>query len=300
MQVVLHSLSDQLFELDLGQCKQLGDGVALLALRRCSRLASLHLDGTRLTDAVAPGEHDESGELELRPSSPSALSCLTALDLGGCRHVSAAALARLCARLPSLRSLSLAHTSASDATLVAVAENIRPLRALSVEGCAAVTDAALPLLSIGCVDLEVFNLSRCPSVASLAFHHSSHSLVSLSLAHAPNICADALSAVAESCAALTALSLAGCMALDDVSLLSLVVGCPCLRTLHVSHCEQITERGLFYTAMQSASLSELALCGCAAISDSEALQAVEGGCAPLRWLQLPSGDIRHLHEKCSH
>ena len=104
------------------------------------------------------------------------LQSLTALSLQGCRQLSEPALQQLCRLVPRLVWQRLGGTAAADTTVEAISESVPQLRALSLEGCPAVSDRALPLLFLGCHSLAALDLGRCALVGGLEFHHSSHSL----------------------------------------------------------------------------------------------------------------------------
>jgi len=295
------------------------------ALRHCARLQTLWLDGTRvrgeLPDADEPGLRPASSSSSDDPSRPAtassrpstaarqptyvpsgggwgalpALRSLTSLSLAGCRLISEGSLCALCGGAPNLTQLWLGGTPASGRTLEAISEALPALRSLSLLGCAELRHDELPLLLLGCPQLQALDLSRCSRVETINFHHSTHSLLELQLSRCPKLSRAAISAVAESCEALRSLALQACATLDDALLLEIGQGCSQLRRLHLEHCVMITERGAFYVATSCRELEELRLCGCESLEDEEALAAAHG-CTQMRLLELPSGRVVAEHE----
>ncbi|KAL1500232.1 hypothetical protein AB1Y20_012900 [Prymnesium parvum] len=257
--------------LDLSFCRQLGDEAALAALRHCP-LASLLVDGTRVSDAL------------LRHTPP--LGRLSVLSLHGCRAPSEAALRALLRLSPRLECLRIGGTSAADATVEAIAECLPRLRLLSLEGCAAISDRALPLLLLGCPSLTALDVSRCTLVHALRFHHSSHSLCELQLSHCVGLAPATLVEIAENCEALTTLWLEGCAVLNDSLVFQLCQGCAALERISFSYCDAITERAIFYIAMLRR-IAQLCVGGCAQLYDEQVITAVSV-CNTLRALMLPS------------
>ena len=301
-----------LTELDVSFCRQLGDQVALSVLRHCPRLSTLRLDGTRVSDALlgsppagsAVGDAQDPARGEAQGSKADetqrrvqgggtlgpapelfGLSSLTALSMQGCRQLSETALQQLCRLAPQLEWLRLGATAAADTTVEAISESLPRLSALSLEGCPAVSDRALPLLMLGCPALASLDLSRCALVGTLQFHHSSHSLRELQLSHCAALTPAALAAVAESCEALSALWLEGCAALDDALVFELCQGCTVLQRLSLAHCDAITERAVFYVAMLR-QIAQLCVCGCALLEDEQVMSAIAP--ADLEVVELPS------------
>lgn len=277
-----------LTDLDLSQCRQLGDMAAESVLRHSPQLVTLRLDGTRVSDALLdsiPGMAEVQGQLTTGFELPG-LRGLTALSLQGCRQLSESALQRLCYLTPLLILLRMGATAAGDSTVEAISESLPRLRALSLEGCSAVSDRALPLLLLGCPALAALDLGRCALIGTVQFHHSSHSLRELQLSHCTALSRSAFVTIAESCEALSALWLEGCSALDDQLVFELCQGCAALERLSLAHCHAVTERALFYIAMLR-QIMQLCVCGCVQIQDGEALAALSM-CTSLLVLELPS------------
>jgi hypothetical protein len=123
-----------------------------LAARACPALRSLNLDQCRGVSALAP---------------LAALTSLTCLDLGWCGAVGDAdALAALPALAPSLRDLRLSHTRVTDAALPALRPLTR-LTALALGGLP-LTDAAAAAALERLPLLRALHLERCPGVGDAA------------------------------------------------------------------------------------------------------------------------------------
>lgn len=264
--------SCSLTKLDVSLCRQLSDTGAQSALCNCPRLASLALDGTRVSDALVSG---------LRT-----LDSLTVLSLQGCRLLTPSALGQLCLLAPNLTWLRLGCTSADDTTVDAISDSLPQLCALSLDGCAALSAVPLPLLLLGCPSLTALDLSRCPLIDSLRFHHSSHLLCELQLSYCPVLSPAALVEIAESCEALTSLWLEGCSVVEDVHVFKLCQGCTMLERVSFAFCDALTEKAIFYVAMLQR-VVQLCVGGCAQLKDDDVIAAVSV-CSTLRALQLPS------------
>jgi hypothetical protein len=278
-----------LTEVDLSHCRQLGDEAAESLLRCCPQILKMRLDGTRVTDALlgelAEGQCDSGASERVSQKLPG-LQCLIALSLQGCRLMSEHAIRRVCNHARALQLLRLGGTAANDYTIEVIAE-ISGLRALSLEGCSAISGRTLPLLLLGCSALASLDVSRCALVSTLQFHHSSHSIRELQLSNCAALSVAALRAVTENCEALRALWLDGCAVLDDSLVFELCQGCSALERVSFSHCDNITERAVFYVAMQLRHVVELCLGGCAQLQDDQVLAAAQM-CSALRVIELPS------------
>ena len=81
--------------------------------------------------------------------------------------MSEGSLCALFADAPQLERLWLGGTPAAERTLEAVSETLPRLRSLSLQGCVELSDGALPLLLLGCPELQVRYLVITPIAARL-------------------------------------------------------------------------------------------------------------------------------------
>ncbi|XP_038971198.1 EIN3-binding F-box protein 1-like [Phoenix dactylifera] len=91
---------------------------------------------------------------------------VTKLDLSGCRFVTDRSLRAIAQRCQELEELDLSGCRISDQGVEWLAsEGPSWLQALSLAGCAAITDKSLEALQTLCVSLESLNVTRCPGIS---------------------------------------------------------------------------------------------------------------------------------------
>jgi ribonuclease HIII len=205
----------KLTSVELSMCSNLTDAAVVAVAEHCAGLTSLSVAGCKnLTDAavVAVAEH---------------CGGLTSLNVSYCKNLTDAAVvavAEHCAGLTSLdvRSLEtfsggassletykeiLAGTltsfkpmnppTATDASLVAVAERCAGLTSLSVAGCKILTDAAVVAVAEHCAGLTSLSVAGCEKLTDAA-----------------------VVAVAEHCVGLTSLDVHDCSNLTDAAVVA--------------------------------------------------------------------------------
>uniref|UniRef100_A0A061R0D9 F-box and leucine-rich repeat protein 7 n=2 Tax=Tetraselmis sp. GSL018 TaxID=582737 RepID=A0A061R0D9_9CHLO len=301
----LRRFSGTLRQLDLTDCRRVGDGAAG-ELSCLTQLTSLVLDGCRsMTDA---GAAKLAGMPQLKrlsaarcpkltdaaAASLSMQGSLTSLSFAGCRGITDGGLQHV-GGLPRLTELDVGGCGAEGKAAGRLPEGLAALRMGGCEGlgderlhdlrCAgqlgvldisgsAVTDLGLRLIGDHFLRLQDLNVARCRGITDGGFRH----LVGLQLrCLGLSFCAvsDAgISVLAAAQPNLCELSLRGCGSVTDEGLEALARGATRLMSLDLGSCGSVTEAGLASLAGLS-SLISLSLQYCDSLSDSAIAALVE-------------------------
>jgi len=147
--VIRARLAPRLRTLDLGGCVGIGRAALLGALRSCTLLERLTLDGCNVTDDTVAAVSPQLRVLSLK-------RCI------GVSPVGLAAVSRRCRWLTDLNIFGLRATT--DAAIASLARSCPLLEALDMSWCLAVTDVGLGWLE-GCRRLRRLLLSGCDKLS---------------------------------------------------------------------------------------------------------------------------------------
>lgn len=179
----------------------------------------------------------------LPPLTPPATTSNHTVVLSGC-DVPVAELLGEAGVLPTLRALGLERCAGvSDAALASLAAAHPDLESLDLGDCAALTDAGVAALAQHCRALRVLSLRRCQRVGEegLEAVAALGTLRTLCVAGVPAAGPGLAAALAaRGGKALETLDVSWCRGLRDGSLGRLVEACPGLRRLEVWGCSQLT------------------------------------------------------------
>ncbi|KAL6771752.1 hypothetical protein ACKKBG_A27680 [Auxenochlorella protothecoides x Auxenochlorella symbiontica] len=243
--------------LRLAGAYRLGDEGLLALLRACPALRTLGLpESSRLTGQALERWAEEGPGLEeldiaedrgmdgrLLARTLPRLGPLTSVVLSGC-DIPVAELLGEAGVLPTLRALGLERCAGvSDAALASLAAAHPDLESLDLGDCAALTDAGVAALAQHCRALRVLSLRRCQRVGEegLEAVAALGTLRTLCVAGVPAAGPGLAAALAaRGGKALETLDVSWCRGLRDGSLGRLVEACPGLRRLEVWGCSQLT------------------------------------------------------------
>ncbi len=250
--------------LDLGLCKDVGDGTLGRIGTYCSNLRSLSLEGnTRVTNA---------GLLLLIWGAKE----LTSLNLKSCRNITDNGINVIALQSDGspfgskLEHLGLQDCRLTDKSLAYISLGMPSLRRINLSTISGVTDTGLKSLA-QMPRLEELNLRNCDNVTDLGLAYLADDGVDsrlkvLDLSFCSSITDSGLAHVANGLKELERLSICSCL-VGDAGLMGLARGLPRLRCLDLGQCNHICEDGLVKMAAEAKSLETVDAYGCRNVSE---------------------------------
>ena len=266
MEVTIQRELPNLTHLDLGLCKDVGDGTLGRIGTFCHNLRYLSLEGNvRITNA---------GLLLLAWGAKE----LKSLNLKSCRNISdhginVMALNDDGSPLGSkLEFLGLQDCKLTDKSLAYISKGMPQLKRVNLSTISTITDGGLKSLALMPV-LEEINIRKCDNVTDQGLAYLSDDsrkpskLKFLDLSFCSSVTDFGLSHVAQGLKNLVGLSISNSL-VGDTGLLNLANGLVHLQTLALGQCNNITEGGLIKMAIKAKSLRMIDIYGCKNISDN--------------------------------
>ena len=264
MEVAIQRELPNLTHLDLGLCKDIGDGTLGRIGTYCQNLRFLSLEGNvRITNA---------GLLLLAWGAKE----LKSLNLKSCRNISDHGINVMVLKddgtpLGSkLEFLGLQDCKLTDKSLAYISKGMPQLKRVNLSTINTITDGGLKSLAQMPV-LEEINIRKCDNVTDLGLAYLSEDCQScrlkfLDLSFCSSVTDSGLAHVAKGLKNLAGLSISSCL-VGDAGLLDLANGLVHLQTLALGQCNNITEGGLIKMAIKAKSLRMIDIYGCKNISE---------------------------------
>lgn len=265
MKIVIQRELPNLTHLDIGLCKDVGDGTLGRIGTYCHNLRVLNLEGNvKITNA---------GLLLLAWGAKE----LKSLNLKSCRNISDHGINVMALNDDGspvgskLEFLGLQDCKITDKSLAYISRGMPNLKRVNLSTIKTITDVGLKALAKMPI-LEEINAQKCENVTDQGLAYLSDGckknskLKFLDLSFCSSVTDTGLSHVAQGLKNLASLSISSCL-VGDAGLLHLANGLVHLQTLALGQCNNITEGGLLKMAMKAKSLRKLDIYGCINISD---------------------------------
>jgi F-box/leucine-rich repeat protein 14 len=273
MEIAIQRELPNLNSLDLGLCKDVGDGTLGRIGTYCNNLRHLSLEGnTKITNA---------GLLLLAWGAKE----LVSLNLKSCRNITDHGINVMAVNADGsplgskLEFLGLQDCKLTDKSLAYISRGMPQLKRINLSTISGITDTGLKYLA-EMPGLEEVNLRNCDNVTDLGLAYLSDdtkrpsTLRVLDLSFCSSVTDAGLAHVAKGLKSLEKLSISSCL-VGDTGLLSLGRGLTRLRTLDLGQCNNISEDGLAQMAAKAKSLRSVDVYGCKNVSERVASKLPE-------------------------